>query len=85
MKKPYMHTIINAPGRDCVLIILFQLYGWALMLGFLKVIYSGWEYHISINIRFPHMVNQEEVSQEQVLKHNLSLSAQCKSCIKYDF
>ena len=27
MKKPYMHTIIGSSGRDCVLIILFQLYG----------------------------------------------------------
>ena len=36
-----MHTIIGSSGRDRVLIILFQLDGWALMLGFLKVIYSG--------------------------------------------
>ena len=27
MKKPHMHTIIGSPGRDCVLIIFFQLYG----------------------------------------------------------
>ena len=27
MKKPCMHTIIGSSGRDCVLIILFQLYG----------------------------------------------------------
>ena len=27
MKRPYMHTIIGSSGRDCVLIILFQLYG----------------------------------------------------------
>ena len=27
MKKPYVHTIIGSSGRDCVLIILFQLYG----------------------------------------------------------
>ena len=33
-----MGTIIGS-GRDCVLIILFQLYGWRL--GFFKVIYSG--------------------------------------------
>ena len=30
MKKPYMHTIIGSSGRDCVSVILFQLYGsWA--------------------------------------------------------
>ena len=27
MKKWYMHTIIGSSGRDCVLIILFQLHG----------------------------------------------------------
>ena len=27
MKKLYMRTIIGYSGRDCVLIILFQLYG----------------------------------------------------------
>ena len=27
MKKPYMRTITGSSGRDCVLIILFQLYG----------------------------------------------------------
>ena len=27
MKKLYMHTIIGSSGRDCVLTILFQLYG----------------------------------------------------------
>ena len=27
MKKPYIHTIIGSPGRDCILIILYQLYG----------------------------------------------------------
>ena len=27
MKTPYMRTIIGSSGRDCVLIILFQLYG----------------------------------------------------------
>ena len=26
MKKPYMPTILGCFGRDCVLIILFQLY-----------------------------------------------------------
>ena len=26
MKKPYMRTIIGSSGRDCDLIILFQLY-----------------------------------------------------------
>ena len=35
-----LHTIIGSSGKDRVLIILFQLYGWALMLGFFKVIYS---------------------------------------------
>ena len=27
MKKPHMHAIIGSSGSDCVLIILFQLYG----------------------------------------------------------
>ena len=27
MKKPYMPAIIGSSERDCVLIILFQLYG----------------------------------------------------------
>ena len=27
IKKHYIHTIIGSPGRDCVFIILFQLYG----------------------------------------------------------
>ena len=27
MKKLYMHTIIDSSGRECVLIILFQLDG----------------------------------------------------------
>ena len=27
MKEPYTYTIIGSSGRDCVLIILFQLYG----------------------------------------------------------
>ena len=27
MKKPQIGTIIGSSGRDCVLIILFQLYG----------------------------------------------------------
>ena len=27
MKKQYMRTIIGSSGRDCVLIMLFQLYG----------------------------------------------------------
>ena len=27
MKKPYTDTIIGSSGMDCVLIILFQLYG----------------------------------------------------------
>ena len=26
-KKPYMRTIIRSSGKDCVLIVLFQLYG----------------------------------------------------------
>ena len=29
MKKLYMHTIISSSGKECVLIILFQLRGWA--------------------------------------------------------
>ena len=41
MKKPYMHTTIGSCGRDCVLIILFQL-RMALELGTLMVIYSAW-------------------------------------------
>ena len=28
MIKPYMPTITGSSGRDCVLIILFQLYGF---------------------------------------------------------
>ena len=28
MKKLYMRTIIGSSGRDCVLIILFQLHGF---------------------------------------------------------
>ena len=28
MKKLYMRTIIGSSGKDCVLIILFQLYGF---------------------------------------------------------
>ena len=28
MKKPYMRTIIGSSGGDCVLVILFQLYGY---------------------------------------------------------
>ena len=27
MKKPYLRTIEGSSGKDCVLIILFQLYG----------------------------------------------------------
>ena len=27
MKKPYICTIIGASGRDCALVILFQIYG----------------------------------------------------------
>ena len=27
MKKPYMRTITGSSGRDCILIILFQIYG----------------------------------------------------------
>ena len=27
MKKQYMCTIVGSSGRDCILIILFQLYG----------------------------------------------------------
>ena len=27
MKEPYTRTIIGSSGRDCVLIIIFQLYG----------------------------------------------------------
>ena len=27
MKKTYMHIILSSSGKDCVLIILFQLYG----------------------------------------------------------
>ena len=27
MKKPFLRTIIASSGRECVLIILFQLYG----------------------------------------------------------
>ena len=27
MKKTYMYTVIGSSERDCVLIILFQLYG----------------------------------------------------------
>ena len=40
MKKPYMTTVKGSSGRDCVLIIMFELYG--LSPRFLKVIYSGW-------------------------------------------
>ena len=28
MKKPFMRTIMGFSGRDCILIILFQLYGF---------------------------------------------------------
>ena len=28
MKKPYMSSTIGSSGRDCVLIILFQFYGF---------------------------------------------------------
>ena len=27
MKKPYIHTIVRSYGKECVLTILFQLYG----------------------------------------------------------
>ena len=27
MKKPYIHTAAGFSGRECILIILFQLYG----------------------------------------------------------
>ena len=27
MKKLYMHTAVGFSGRECILIILFQLYG----------------------------------------------------------
>ena len=40
MKKLYMHAIIGSSGKDCVLIILFQLDGS--MPGLFKVLYSGW-------------------------------------------
>ena len=45
--RMYMHTIMSSPGRDCVLIILFQLYGPNA--GFFKVICSGW-----VNMTPPH-------------------------------
>ena len=35
-----MYTVIGSSERDCVLVILFQLYGSKA--GFLKVIYCGW-------------------------------------------
>ena len=35
-----MYTIIGSSGRDCVLIILFQLYGCKA--SFLKAISPGW-------------------------------------------
>ena len=37
MKKPYMHAVIGPSEGDCVLIILFQLYGSKTWL-----FYSGW-------------------------------------------
>ena len=40
MKKPCIRTIIDFSGRDCVLIILLQLYGSST--GLFKVLYTGW-------------------------------------------
>ena len=35
-----MHTIIGSFGRDCIVVMLFQLYGSKA--GLFMVIYSGW-------------------------------------------
>ena len=40
MKKRYIRTIIRFSGKDCVLIILFQLFGSKTRL--FKTIYSRW-------------------------------------------
>ena len=47
MKKPYMHTIIGSSERDCVLMVLFHLYGTKAE--HFKVICSEW-----VNINPPH-------------------------------
>ena len=39
MKKRFMRTTIGSSGKDCVLIVLFQLYGSKTEL--FKVLYSG--------------------------------------------
>ena len=57
MKKLYKDTIMGSSGMDCVLIILFQLYVWALRLGFLKVIYSGWVSTTSANLHIGRKSN----------------------------
>ena len=40
MKKPYINTITSSFGRDCVLMMLFQLYGTKA--GLFKVVCSSW-------------------------------------------
>ena len=40
MKNPYMHTIIGSSARDCVLIILLELYDPKV--GLFEGNFSGW-------------------------------------------
>ena len=56
MKNPYMHTITDSSGRDCVLIILFQLY--SSKAGLFKVLYSGW---VSMTPPPPTLIMEERL------------------------
>ena len=58
MKKRNMLAILGSSGRDCILIILFQLH--SLELGFLGVIYSVW---VSITSPSPNFILEEKVIQ----------------------
>ena len=56
MKKPYMRTIIGSSGRDCVLNILFQLYGLKAGL-FESTLYSGWLNMTPLNLHSRRKTN----------------------------
>ena len=53
-----MHTITDSSGRDCVLIILFQLY--SSKAGLFKVLYSGW---VSMTPPPPNLNNGRKANQ----------------------
>ena len=66
MKKLYLRTIIDSSGRDCVLMILFQLSGSKD--GLFESIFAGWITMTTLNLHSGRRTNPILIYFNTILK-----------------